>query len=213
MCVRERKCVRVCRRLCFTSSLWWNDNAEARWMGYALCVGDSCSPLFSAHSHPHFKTKNTQRLRYQTRPRSQTGRRCCTSRQQFSNRICALRHMWALHNSLHVPIALISVESESSSKVKSFNRGAAISKNCDVLWAKASLYSQVKMILLACIALVVCTATLSQPQSLCLDKKIPQIKTNLRVYISFHMRTIYHCKHTETSHSSFISGPNVTLWE
>lgn len=41
MWVCERKCVIcVCRRLCFGSRLWWNDNAEARWMSYAFCVGD-----------------------------------------------------------------------------------------------------------------------------------------------------------------------------
>lgn len=36
----------------------------------------------------------------------------------------------------------------------------------------------------------VCMDTLSKSQSLCLDKEIHQIKINLGVYVSFHMRPI-----------------------
>ncbi len=154
MCVRERKCARVCGRLCFTSSLWWNDNAETRWMGYALCVGDSCSLLFCAHSHPHWNLKIHEDSGIKLCHTHTTGWRCCTSQQQNlttrSAPSATVKHMWALHN---VPITLIIVESESSSKVKSSNR-AVIFKNyaqrletvCCFMSQGTSLYSQAEMI-------------------------------------------------------------------
>lgn len=98
------------------------------------CVGDSCSLLFSAHSRPHLKTKNTRRLRYQTLLDSHSWVKITHEpTTEFKNTTCAFSHgETSLHNSVHVPITLISVESESSSKraVISTNYAQGLESEC-----------------------------------------------------------------------------------